>query len=341
MSSAGFDAHRFKALERAGFNRIAARYADSAHLRARLADALLDAAALEPGHKVLDLASGPGLLARAAALRVQPDGWVLASDIAEEMLVEGARRATEEAKTAGRSASGTTGGDTVESGSNSASRAVAEPDATIPNDSAPSASGSARHTTAAANGAPAGGLAALSFAAADAERLCVGDASFDRVLAGLALFMFPHPDAALAEIRRALRPGGRVVLSVWGVRDEVPLIARAQDCIARLLPAPKVARPSVFRFGDPAVLEAALAAAGFGDVHITPCRFSCTFADAAEYWQAFLDLAGGAAEALARLPDATQQRLRDAVTDELAPHRRPDGAGYAVDAVALVASARA
>ncbi|ENO95264.1 type 11 methyltransferase, partial [Thauera phenylacetica B4P] len=30
----GFDARRFKAMERAGFNRIAARYADGAHLRA-------------------------------------------------------------------------------------------------------------------------------------------------------------------------------------------------------------------------------------------------------------------------------------------------------------------
>ncbi len=300
MSTAGFDARRFKALERAGFNRIAARYADGAHLRAGLADALLATAGLEAGQTVLDLASGPGLLARAAAQRVQPDGWVLASDIAEEMLAEGARRAAADAVPAGGNDISSTG---------------------------PASAGA--------------GAATLAFAAADAEHLCVPDASFDRVLAGLALFMFPHPDAALAEVRRVLRPGGRVVLSVWGARDEVPLIARAQDCIARLLPAPKVARPSVFRFGDPAVLEAALAAAGFGDVHITPCRFSCTFADAAEYWQAFLDLAGGAAEALARLPDATQQRLRDAVTDELAPHRRPDGAGYAVDAVALVASARA
>lgn len=314
MSARGFDAHRFKALERAGFNRIAARYADNAHLRAGLADALLDAAELEPGQKVLDLASGPGLLARAAAQRVQPGGWVLASDIAEEMLAEGARRAASDAKAA-------RGDDTGTRDPDGASGSASRPD--------DRAAETTRHA------------APLSFAAADAEHLCVPDASFDRVLAGLALFMFPHPDDALAEIRRALRPGGRVVLSVWGVRDEVPLIARAQDCIARLLPAPKVARPSVFRFGEPAVLEAVLRAAGFDDVRITPCRFTCTFADAAEYWQGFLDLAGGAAEALARLPEATQQRLRDAVTDELAPHRRADGAGYAVDAVALVASARA
>ena len=37
----GFDARRFKALERSGFNRIAARYADGAPLRADLQDALL------------------------------------------------------------------------------------------------------------------------------------------------------------------------------------------------------------------------------------------------------------------------------------------------------------
>ncbi|HNI47469.1 MAG TPA: methyltransferase, partial [Zoogloea sp.] len=51
----GFDARRFKALERSGFNRIAARYADGAPLRADLQDALLAAAALAPGESVLDL----------------------------------------------------------------------------------------------------------------------------------------------------------------------------------------------------------------------------------------------------------------------------------------------
>lgn len=295
MSNNGFDAHRFKAIERAGFNRIAARYADGAHLRRELADALLEAAALAPGQHVLDLASGPGLLARDALARVLPGGWVVASDIAEEMLAEGARRIA-------------TGPPTSRCG------------------------------------APAAGettTAAMSFVAADAERLCLPAARFDRVLAGLALFMFPHPALALAEIRRVLRPDGVVALSVWGPREEVPLIARAQDCIARVLPPPKLARPSVFRFGEPAALEAALSAAGFRDIRIEPCRFTCRFRDAAAYWQGFLDLAGGAAESLSRLPEATQQRLRDAIAAELDACRDPSGSGFAVGALALVASARA
>lgn len=280
MSSA-FDARRFKAMERAGFNRIAARYADGAPLRADLARALLDAAALASGQQVLDLASGPGLLARDAAQRVAPSGRVLATDIAETMLAEGARRA-------------------------------------------------ARET----------GAAPLLFAAADAEHLCLADAAFDRVLAGLALFMFPHPERALAEMCRVLRPGGLVALSVWGARDTVPLIARAQDCIARTLPPPKVARPSVFRFGENDVLARALADAGFVDIAVVPCDLRCAFDDADAYWQAFLDLAGGAAEALARLPESAQAALRAAVADELTAHRAAAGSGYVVDARCLIATAR-
>lgn len=279
-ASPGFDARRFKAMERAGFNRIAARYAEGAHLRADLAATLLNAAALEPGQRVLDLASGPGLLAREAALRVAPGGSVLATDIAEGMLAEGARRCGAKAD-------------------------------------------------------------APCFAAADAEQLCIADASMDRVLAGLALFIFPHPEQALAEMRRVLAPGGRVVLSVWGPRHTVPLIHRAQDCIARLLPPPKVARPSVFRYGELETLHATLAAAGFDDIDIRPCEFSCHFASADAYWQAFLDLAGGAAEALGRLPEETQRALQAAVTEDLAAHCCDDGrGGYLLPARTLIASAR-
>jgi SAM-dependent methyltransferase len=86
-----FDADRFKREERIGYNLIAARYAESAVLRSSLNVALLDAADLRPGQAVLDLASGPGVLAREAA-RKAAGGLVVASDIAEQALAEGRRR---------------------------------------------------------------------------------------------------------------------------------------------------------------------------------------------------------------------------------------------------------
>lgn len=69
-----------------------------------------------------------------------------------------------------------------------------------------------------------------------------------------------------------------------------------------------------------------------------PHRLSCRFDSADAYWQAFLDLAGGAAEALARLPEATQAQLRAAVAADLDAHR--DGDGYRFDNTLLIADAR-
>jgi ubiquinone/menaquinone biosynthesis C-methylase UbiE len=49
-------------------------------------------------------------------------------------------------------------------------------------------------------------------ARADAMRLPFSDASFDTVSAALVFCSIPDPTAALAEVRRVLRPGGRLLL---------------------------------------------------------------------------------------------------------------------------------
>lgn len=52
----------------------------------RLAARLLDYAELQPGQKVLDVATGTGLVAIAAAQQVAPHGWVVGVDLSEGML---------------------------------------------------------------------------------------------------------------------------------------------------------------------------------------------------------------------------------------------------------------
>ncbi|MDP3513213.1 MAG: methyltransferase domain-containing protein [Sulfuritalea sp.] len=264
-----FDAAQFKRLERAGYNRIGPRYLAAASARGELAEALISAARIEPGQRVLDLASGPGLLARGARDVVGADGLSVASDISEGQL------------------------------------------ACCPD---------------------------LVRVAADGEALPFATGSFDRVLCGLGLMFFPDEQAALREIRRVLRPDGLLALSVWGRAEEVPLVETALACMRRLLPAPKVARPSIFRFGDADELKRRLASANYGDIEIRPHRFTLDFADAAAYWQGFLDLAGGAAESLSRLPAEKQQALAAAVGAELAPHAVTNG--YRLSSTVLMVSAR-
>jgi arsenite methyltransferase len=53
----------------------------------------------------------------------------------------------------------------------------------------------------------------VSFAHGDAEALALPDDSFDAVLCECSLCTFPDQPRAIAEIRRVLRPGGRLALS--------------------------------------------------------------------------------------------------------------------------------
>src|SRR5262245_50213740 len=70
------------AVAAAGWQRGSAGRAD---LRP-ITDRMLDLAGIRPGHRVLDVAAGTGEQTLMAARRVGPDGFVLATDIADRML---------------------------------------------------------------------------------------------------------------------------------------------------------------------------------------------------------------------------------------------------------------
>jgi ubiquinone/menaquinone biosynthesis C-methylase UbiE len=68
---------------------------------------------------------------------------------------------------------------------------------------------------------------------AGAESLPFDDGTFDSVVVGLSLCTIPDPRAALAEARRVLAPGGRLIF-LEHVRAERPWAARLQDAVAPL-----------------------------------------------------------------------------------------------------------
>ena len=84
-----FDPERFKQQERAGFNLIADRYERASGTLAPVQARMLLLAQLAADQRVLDVASGPGLLARAAARSMRRRREVVAFDLAEDMLAVG------------------------------------------------------------------------------------------------------------------------------------------------------------------------------------------------------------------------------------------------------------
>lgn len=76
------------------------------------------------------------------------------------------------------------------------------------------------------------GKSAVTFAVADAERLPFPDASFDCVVDTFSLCVFANPEAALAEVRRVLKPDGVALLVEHTKSTTVPLLGAYQDLVS-------------------------------------------------------------------------------------------------------------
>ena len=110
----------------------------------------------------------------------------------------------------------------------------------------------------------------VRWAQADAARLPFPDGGFDRVLCQAGLQFVPDRLGALREMRRVLRPGGRVALLVWrALHHSLGFAALADALQAVVGPEAAAVMRAPFVFGDdPRPLVTLLDSAGFGDVDV-------------------------------------------------------------------------
>lgn len=156
---------------------------------------------------------------------------------------------------------------------------------------------------------------ALAFREGDAEALPCADASFDHVACAFGVMHIPHPDVAIAEAFRVLRPGGRYAFTQWAKDDELltivlSAIAAHGGPVAGLPPA-----PPPLRFSDPAECRRVLQAAGFVDV--ADQRIETTWTG--DRPETLLDLVHGGAVRVAMVLEAQEPerraRIHDAILD--------------------------
>jgi ubiquinone/menaquinone biosynthesis C-methylase UbiE len=110
-----------------------------------------------------------------------------------------------------------------------------------------------------------------------AERLPFPDAGFDLVTCQFALMFFADRAGALAEMHRVLRPGGRLLLSVFQGIGRHPFYVELDRAIRARLGASGVAE--IFALGDAEALRAAIEAAGFREVAVEAAGMEARFPD--------------------------------------------------------------
>jgi SAM-dependent methyltransferase len=182
---------------------------------------LLDRVGVHGGESLLDVACGPGTVARLAAGRVGRSGSVVGCDLSDEML--------------------------------SIARAKGE----------------------------VGGVS-IEYRQCTAEALNVDDDSFDVAVCQQGLQFFEDRVGALKELRRAVRDGGRVGVSVWCEIDTCEPFAAIAAAIAEVLGADTAAgyRNGPWGFSDAQHLHDVMIAAGFVDVEVNRDEIAVGFEDA-------------------------------------------------------------
>jgi SAM-dependent methyltransferase len=181
------------------------------------------------------------------------------------------------------------------------------------------------------DGAAPGG-APIEWREGSADALPLPNAAFDVVCCQLGLMFFPDRVAALAEMRRVLVPDGRLAVMVWGRMAQCPgQTAVAAAWTRRLGQEEAAGFHRQHALGDPAEVQALIAAAGFGEIDAQIAQGVMRFPTAAHLVRGYAALSG-----LQVAPDTGEALIRD-VTEALAEYVGPDGLVYPIEAVLATA----
>jgi ubiquinone/menaquinone biosynthesis C-methylase UbiE len=183
------------------------------------------------------------------------------------------------------------------------------------------------------------GLANARTQVLDIEAIDEPDASYDVVLCREGLMLVPDPELGAREIRRVLRPGGRVAISVWGARERNPWLGIVFDTVAAELglPAPPPGTPHPFSLADARHLVSVIERSGLARVEVDEVSSPYRAASIDEWWDRTAALAGPLAKKLAALPPEAVRALKERAAGAIEAYRTP--AGIEFPGVCLVASA--
>jgi SAM-dependent methyltransferase len=164
------------------------------------------------------------------------------------------------------------------------------------------------------------GTAPITYVECPAEALDVADEAFDVVVCQQGLQFFPDRHAALTEMRRALKPAGRIGVNVWCGIEECPPFEALSIALGIVLgPDAQLAyRSGPWGLGDPEELSRLFEGAGFTNVLVERRTLPIVFEGGPAQLVATLPTAAVAPQ-VASLDQQGRDGLLAAVAEALAP----------------------
>ena len=180
--------------------------------------------------------------------------------------------------------------------------------------------------------AGAEGLDGVEALVMDGHDLELEDETFDVSGSQFGVMLFPELPRAVKEMARVTKPGGRVLLTVYGSPTQVEFLGFFLGAIQAVVPGfeglPSDPPPLEFQVADPEKLRQRLAEAGLRDIRVEPATEKLEFEDGHQLWDWVLNsnpIAGMVTADLTEEQRAEVRRTLDAMIRE-----RSGGSGAAV-----------
>ena len=132
-------------------------------------------------------------------------------------------------------------------------------------------------------------LSSISAEEMDGQALAVADGSFDASVSVLGLIFFPDIAKGIAELRRVLRPAGRVGIVCWNKPEELDLMTLVVRSIKKIVPEFQLpsAPPTWARLYGADLLSNQLQKAGFQQVEVTTVTGTLRIESPQTFWSNF------------------------------------------------------
>ena len=154
----------------------------------------------------------------------------------------------------------------------------------------------------------------VRFEVGNAESLTDDPESFDAVVSSLMLNFVPHPDHALAEMRRVAKTGGVAAVYVWDYADGMQFIRHFFDAaIALDSKAAEHDEGPRFPICHPDALRQLFETTGLQNVEVRPVEIQTVFRNFDDYWNPFLGGVGRAPVYAMSLSEEHRAALRERI----------------------------
>ncbi|HED06236.1 MAG TPA: methyltransferase domain-containing protein [Ignavibacteria bacterium] len=164
----------------------------------------------------------------------------------------------------------------------------------------------------------------------DASNMPFENNFFDHVICRFGIMFFPDIEGSLREMTRELKPGGKLIVTVWAGPELNPFLTLlAKTVIEKLkLPKPPSDAPGLFRCAQPGLTNQLIIDAGLDNVTESNIIGEATFDSAKQYWEVFSDVAGPIMQALNNVPQEVVADVKETVLSKAGNLIR-DGKMYA------------